>query len=239
MSGSAIRFSVGHRVHAGRVIFRVKTKQGGHSLQLLRLHRGYTMQEASRDVPKAFQGNVRAVRRIDSNISWLGGASTKPDRPGKFSVKLHAGRVIAVDQQGQAVTLLRVFGTAANRPGVAASSGVTALSYGFGTSKPALPRQGWTRVRNQSDQPHFVVFQRVKDTTTGRMVRRSIKSGMQGKPPWVLKVSTSTGTISPNRTEVFHHNLPAGKYLLACFWPDDDTGMPHFFMGMWKLVRLS
>jgi hypothetical protein len=33
-------------------------------------------------------------------------------------------------------------------------------------------------------------------------------------------------------------DVPAGKYLLACFWPDDDTGMPHFFMGMWKLVRV-
>jgi len=26
---------------------------------------------------------------------------------------------------------------------------------------------------------------------------------------------------------------------VACFWPDYFTGMPHAFMGMWKLVTLS
>ena len=32
---------------------------------------------------------------------------------------------------------------------------------------------------------------------------------------------------------------PRGKYLVACFWPDYITGMPHFFMGMWKLINLT
>jgi hypothetical protein len=35
------------------------------------------------------------------------------------------------------------------------------------------------------------------------------------------------------------YDLPAGEYLLACFWPDRFTGMPHFFMGMWKLINLA
>jgi hypothetical protein len=25
---------------------------------------------------------------------------------------------------------------------------------------------------------------------------------------------------------------------VMCFWPDDETGMPHAFMGMWKLISL-
>ena len=33
--------------------------------------------------------------------------------------------------------------------------------------------------------------------------------------------------------------LPPGKYLVACFWPDYFTGMPHVAMGMWKLVTIS
>jgi hypothetical protein len=24
-----------------------------------------------------------------------------------------------------------------------------------------------------------------------------------------------------------------------CFWSDDETGMPHFALGMWKLVNFS
>jgi hypothetical protein len=32
--------------------------------------------------------------------------------------------------------------------------------------------------------------------------------------------------------------MPAGRYVVACYWPDDDTGMPHAFMGMFKLITL-
>ena len=240
VSNSAIHLSVGHRMHAGRVIFRVMTRQGRHTLQLVRLHRGYTLKEAMRDFSKAFQGDIQAIRRIDDKISFLGGASARPGKAGEFAVNLRAGRLLAFDQDSNAqLTRLRVVGTAPSRPTVPASSAVTTFSYGFGVSKPTLPKSGWTRVRNQSDQPHFIVFQRVKDTTTNRMVRRFVRSGGQGNPSWALKVNTSVGVISPNRLEVFHYDLPAGKYLMACFWPDDDTGMPHFFMGMWKLIRLQ
>jgi hypothetical protein len=72
--------------------------------------------------------------------------------------------------------------------------------------------------------------------STVRQVRRALRS--QQQPPWLLKANTSTGVLSPNRREVFHYNLPAGPYLLLCYWPDDDTGMPHYLMGMWKLVNL-
>ena len=89
---------------------------------------------------------------------------------------------------------------------------------------------------DRSDQPHVVIFQHVKDGTTARQVRRALRS--QQQPPWLLKANTSTGVLSPNRREVFHYNLPAGRYLLLCYWPDDDTGMPHYLMGMWKLVNL-
>lgn len=238
MSDSAIRLSVGHRLRAGRVIFRVTSRQGNHNLQLLRLHRGYSLRQAGQDFGAAFGGNLRAIHRIDNNITFLGGASVTPDKPGKFSVKLHAGRLIAIDQNSNAFTRLRVWGTAPSRPVVRARAGITAFSYGFGTTRAALPRSGWTRVNNRSDQPHFIVMQRVKMSTTGRQVRRFIRSGARGNPPWGLKVNRSTGVISPNRGQVWHLDVPAGKYLLACFWPDDDTGMPHFFMGMWKLVRV-
>jgi hypothetical protein len=240
MSRSAVHLSVGHRLHAGRVIFRVTARQGGHALQLARLHKGYTLKEAMRDFRKAFgKGDIQAIRRIDHKISFLGGASARPGHPGEFAVNLHRAHLLAFDQNGSGLTRLRVFGTPPTRPTVPASSGIATFSYGFGVSKPALPHAGWTRINNQSDQPHFVVFQRVKDGTTNRMVRRFIKSGGNGNPPWALKVNTSVSVISPNRLEVFHYDLPAGKYLLACFWPDDDTGMPHIFMGMWKLIRLQ
>jgi hypothetical protein len=220
------------------VIFKVMTRRGAHDLQLARLHRGYTLRDAARDFRKVSKGNIKAIRRVDTNISWLGGASARPGRPGEFAVNLHASRVFVTDQDSNALTRLRVFGSAPSRPTIPASSAITAFSYGFGTSKPILPKSGWTRRNNQSDQPHFVYFNRVKDGTTNHMVRRLIKHP-NTKPSWILKVNTTAEVISPQRLEVFHYDLPAGKYLIACFWPDDDTGMPHFFMGMFKLIRLQ
>ncbi|MGH3471022.1 MAG: hypothetical protein ACRDPG_03125 [Nocardioidaceae bacterium] len=237
--GRAIHLSVGESMRAGRVIFRVVTKHGNHELQLLRLHRGYSIQEASVDFGKAFQGNVPAVRRLDNNITFLGGASATPTRPGKFSVTLRKGRYVAVDQDSNALAMLRVFGTNAKRPTVPTNVGITVFTYGFALSRATLPRSGWAHVVDRSDQPHFIEFNRVKTSTTNQMVRKYFNSGGQTRPSFGLRISTGMGVLSPTRSEMFHYNLPPGKYLMACYWPDDETGMPHAFMGMWKLVRVS
>jgi hypothetical protein len=46
------------------------------------------------------------------------------------------------------------------------------------------------------------------------------------------------GVISSHYGQTLHYRLPAGRYLMMCFWPSKDTGMPHAMMGMWKLVQL-
>jgi hypothetical protein len=79
----------------------------------------------------------------------------------------------------------------------------------------------------------------VKQSTTNKDVRDYAASGSEKPPSWGLPEATGSAVISPGTTQVFHYSLPAGKYLVACFWPSKDTGMPHFAMGMWKLVELS
>lgn len=240
MTSTHISLSVGDHMRAGRVMFKVVSRDDrNHELQLLRLHRGYTAQQAQADFGKAFSGNVAAVRRLDANITFLGGAPAKVGKPGWFSVKLHANRYMVVDQQGSGATVLTVRGTAPARPPVPHDSRITALSYGFDPSLKTMPASGWTLVGNHSDQPHFVVMNRVKQGTTRKMVRDYFKSGSHKDPSWALHSSTSTAVVSPYRTETFHYDLPAGKYLLMCFWPDDDTGMPHVYMGMWHFVQLG
>jgi hypothetical protein len=240
MSKSAIRASVGHTVHSGRVQFHVVSTEGGHTLQVLRLHKGYTVKQAKTDVNKAFGGDLDAIRRVDHRITWMGGAPARVGHPGDFAVTLPRGNLLLIDQNHPTLFRLHAFGTPPDRPRIPTTSRITAFTYGFGTSPSTLPSSGWTRVGNVSDQPHFVVMQRVKDATTPRMVRKFLKKhGLQGQPPWGLKANTSTGVISPHRTQALSYDLPAGKYLLACFWPDDETGMPHILMGMWKLIRLS
>ena len=35
------------------------------------------------------------------------------------------------------------------------------------------------------------------------------------------------------------YRLPKGNYVLTCFWPDASMGgMPHAFMGMYRVVKV-
>jgi hypothetical protein len=237
VSGNAIRLS-DDSVRAGRLMFKVVAVGGSHTLQIARLHPGYELDQAGADIEKAFGGDVDAIKRVDEGISFRGGAPARPKEPGWFSVTLKAGRYVLFDQDGNAVNFLDVHGTVAPRRHVHSDGRVTTFTYGFGNRPTRLPASGWLTMRNQSDQPHFVSMLRVKPGTTARDVRRYIASGAQDNPSWALKANTDSGVISPGSKEVLKVDLPAGRYVLACFWPDSKTGMPHFMMGMWKLVTL-
>jgi hypothetical protein len=246
MSDSAITFSGGGSstangvttLHAGRYHFHVVTHAGDHILQLLRFKNGYTAQQAIGDFTKAFQGNVDAVRRIDNGVVFRGGADAKPQHPADMVVVLKPGQFTAIDQNGDAVAQLAVVGHPVS-PGLGEHSGkYTAFTYGWGVSKH-LPAAGTVKVTNQADQPHFLVIQRVKDSTTNAMVRKSLAKGGNGQPSWLLKATADSGVISPGTSQLMSYDLPAGKYFIACFWPDYFTGMPHFLMGMWKLVTIG
>lgn len=221
----------------GRVTFEVHGLKGEHTLQILSLHKGYALGQAEQDFGAAFGGNVAAVRRIDAGVSFKGGVPGRPRRPGHVTMYLSAGTYYALDLDGNAITRFTVAGAAVTRRTVSTNSRVTMLTYGFDAAS-RLARRGEMRLTNTSDQPHFLVIQQVKPGTTATQVRSYFASGAQADPPWLLKASTSTGVLSPTKTEAFSYSLPAGRYVLACFWPDDETGMPHAAMGMWKLVTL-
>lgn len=238
VSGGRIVLSSGNTLHAGRITFRVVTGKGLHVLQILRLHRGYTLTQAFSDVNKAFSGDVAAIKRVDTRITWRGGAQARPNQPNWFTVTLGAGTFYFIDQNSNAVRKVTVVGEPRTRPGIVHQSKITAYSYGFESTPETIPATGTTYFFNQSDQPHFLVMQHVKAGTTARQVRHAFNSpGSQ--PNWVLKGSRQTGVVSPYFGEMLHYSLPRGEYLIVCFWPDDETGMPHAFMGMWKLIHLA
>jgi hypothetical protein len=240
MSSNAVTVGQGfHRLHAGSVIFKVVSARGDHELQIARLHRGYSLAQAGADINKAFGGDVAAVRRVDANVTFRGGAEAHPNRPGYVAVKLRAGDYVFTDQDSNAYVIMHVWGTAPARTLPARRGSVTTFTYGFGNTPVKLPAKGWVHVNNVSDQPHFVVFNHVKANTTRAMVGKYFAAGSEAPPSFGLRASTSTGIISPNVGQLVHYNLPPGKYVIACFWPDDDTGMPHAMMGMWKLVWLK
>ena len=236
ISNSAIRLS--HHIHAGRVEIKVRTGKGDHALQVAKLHKGYSLAQASQDLNKAFGGDTAAVKRIDAHITFRGGAEARPHKQGVMVVNLKADRYLFLDQNSNAHRFVNVTGNKRASTPPAHHGSITAFTYGFDTAG-TVPAKGWTRIVNQADQPHFVVFQHVKQSTTRAQVKKFFGSGAQGNPKFGLRANTSSGVITPGTSQLLHLHLPAGKYLIACFWPDSMTGMPHAFMGMWKLIELK
>jgi hypothetical protein len=237
MVNGHINIDGGNTLHAGRINFKVVTGQGTHVLQILRLHRGYTLQDLGPDFGRAFSGDTDAIRRLDEKVTWRGGAQAKPHKPGFFTVTLGRGHFFMLDQNGPGLTPFRVVGDPVQRPGVPHQSKITAFSYGFESEPETIPADGTLYFFNQSDQPHFLVMQHVKEGTTRKQVKHGLRTN--GRPSWVLPGGNSAGVVSPYFGQTLQYDLPPGKYVIMCFWPAIDTGMPHAFMGMFKFIHLA
>jgi hypothetical protein len=237
MTHSTLTLST-HSVHAGQIMFKATTGSKSHILQILRLHQGYSSHDFEADIPLAFQGHLGAITRVDDNVSWLSGATARPGKPGWMEEKLKAGHYFALDQEGNGFSKFTVTGNVVKRAPVTTHGAISTFSYGFLTAPRTLPASGWVKTKNRADQPHFIDLHRVKAGTTRRQVTKFINSGGHGNPPWARKGSSDLGVISPGRTGAWRLDLPPGRYLLTCFWPDRFSGMPHFLMGMYDLVNL-
>jgi hypothetical protein len=240
LSGKTVTLSTGNSLHAGRYIFKVVNNGEDDALQLLTLASGFTPAQANRDVGAAFGGNLPAIRTIDTKIHWFGGVDSSPGRPGYFAETLYAGTYYFTEQNGSAKTAVHVFGTPPGGQGWVDQTSTLVANQANRWAVPAsIPRAGWTLFRNAAAEPHFIVFQQVKPETTYRQVLAALKSNSQAPPPWALSGSYNTSVVSPNTQMLFHYSLPAGKYVMLCFWPDDETGMPHALMGMYKFITLK
>jgi hypothetical protein len=45
--------------------------------------------------------------------------------------------------------------------------------------------------------------------------------------------------MSPGRIQLLRFDPQGGRYALLCFVPDDQSGIPHAFLGMHEIIRLS
>ncbi|MDT5018410.1 MAG: hypothetical protein QOD39_4570 [Mycobacterium sp.] len=231
-------------VAAGFATFRISTEHREHSIQMLKLRGDYTLRQARSDLDRAFQGKLRAIKRVDTKILWLGGATATPEHDGLFAETLYSGTYILLDVEGAGLTRLHVTDASVGAGAHAVEATVTATTGAkrdnvFRTDPASLPRKGWMLFRNRAAEPHFMLLQQVARSTTRKDIRNFIDSGAQGDPKWIRDGFTQTGTISPDTQIYVHLHLPAGRYLLTCFWPSISEGMPHFFMGMYKLVDLK
>ncbi|HEX5016708.1 MAG TPA: hypothetical protein VFX15_03885 [Actinomycetes bacterium] len=174
-------------------------------------------------------GSADAMKKFDKITTLYSGAG----RDGRWQVKLHKGKYYALDSNTNNVTSFRVKGERRSAHMKRGDSEITTTKDNmFRTSGPI---QGpWVRFTNNSREVHFAEADHVKESTTNKDVRKALQSNKQ--PKWILRGGFFLEIESPGISTVHKVDVPGDKVLLICFMPSEEQdGVPHAFMGMWKL----
>lgn len=224
----------------GRVHLSVK---GAGIVEIAMFKRGYDAADFVADTNKfGAKNDVKALKRALANTQILGGVSGG----GSGTIVLpKAGSYtpISLGQRGVVVGKpFMVRGPARSSSAPRTDGTIVAkagLAWGGSTS---LPAKGSFLFKNKRSAgiPHFVVLQQVAEGTTTDQVLEFLQSGDEGQPPWGLPAGMETGSLSAGRSMTVDYDLPAGQYVVMCFFPDPEMGgMPHALMGMLEMIHLT
>ena len=242
LTKKTIRLKGADNIRPGRVKLSVRGKS---VVELARFKRGYDLADFTRDVNKfGAKNDVKALKRALANTEIFGGftgggsgtivlpkaGSYTPFALGPRGVV--AGEPLVVRGAKRASKTPKVDGRIIAKPGPA---------WG-GASE--LPKKGRFLFKNRhsTGEPHFVILQQVAEGTTTDQVMQFLQTDDGSSPPpsWVLSGGMETGTLSPGRSLTADYDLPAGQYVVMCFFPDPEMGgMPHALMGMLKMIHLT
>lgn len=228
-------------IRPGKTLFSLTRNGSGGSVEVLRLKPGYSISQAGKDFGKLFSGNVPAIKRVDQNVVFYGGMPTPKTKgtANQFGVDIDkAGLYYVVNVDKNTLTTFRAKGSHQKRA-LPATHGYLNMKGKESFSVPKTdPHQGWMKTANNATEPHFIVLQQVKESTTLADIKAFFAAGGKGQPAFALPGSTDTLIVGPGHTMVWKYAVPKGKYATLCFWPSKTTGMPHAFMGMYSLLHL-
>jgi hypothetical protein len=227
---------------------------GGMDVVLARPTDGATIATVERHIAAQYGQNAAASTRwLDDHAQFFGGTGIQGEGTTDTDVELPGGTIYALDTNavftpGADPTaapkqVLHITGAPYRSQVPAVSSTITitmSSSDNFRVTSTHLGR-GQYLIRNVSDTLHFASFAAVKPGTTDADMTRVANQEQQGQPPtanpYLSKPGVNAEVVSPGRSEIFDSALlTPGTYDLECYIADDETGMPHFFMGMHKIV---
>jgi hypothetical protein len=235
-----------NKIRPGNTVFKVAPHgKGSSGKQVFRLKPGYTLNQAFTDLQKAFGGDVPSVKRVDRRIVFYGGNQMNPrgGDPTYWGIALnHPGTYYVLDIDRNSVTKFHVGGMWQRRSLPSKDGWVNAATKADGVSNTFHTGRhdassGWMKSTNNALEPHFFDLGHVKQRTTRQDVKNCFNGGACNFPARD-HASASAGVISPGKRMVWSYSLTPGKYLVDCFWPSRETGMPHAFMGMYRLFQL-
>lgn len=214
------------------------------SLQLVKRENGYAPRQAVKDMQVMFE-DMRALRRFERNTTLAGGVSSEPEAPGVLWVNLQRGTYWAIDTNDRTPTVAEI--TTVHVSGAAIPgdfprvTGVVRAVDGLEFRAPRqVPQRGRLAFQNLDDQVHMLGFSKLARGKTIADFRAWVEGGASGRPPVNFEVGANAGVIDPQQDAVFRYELPRGRYVMYCFWPDPSMGgMPHVMMGMYRGIRVG
>ena len=137
--------------------------------------------------------------------------------------------------------MIRPFVVAGAAPAVAAAEPqadvtVTLSDYTFTLSQPLTAGTHTIRVENAGPQLHEITLERLDDGKSITDWMAWAQGGMKGPPP----AKSAGGVIGPDKGghAFFTTELKPGKYLLACYVPDEKDQKPHVAHGMVQEIEI-
>lgn len=214
------------------------------SFQIAQAAEGYTLEQAVADLNNTFEkGDVKALKRFEKNVTLFGGAPSAPDAPGVLWADLASGSYLALDTRVNRVSGFFSFTVAGAETGASmpASPKVKAIKSTTWAKKPgSIPRKGTLTFKNTALQNHLLVLEKLKPGKTMKDFVAWVEADFEGRPPLQPGAGLDSGVLSPGRSIAFDYQLPAGNYVMMCFWPDATMrGMPHVAVGMYRAIRLG
>ena len=193
-------------------------------------------------------GDLLAILDI---VTSYGGPMTNPGGQGTVIAWLDPGTYAVVcvipDEQGVPhvahgmMSMLEVTEGAGAAPDPVADVSITLVEMtfeGLPAEVPAGP-QVWG-VTNGGTQLHeMAIFQMAPGVPAAAVINamtappaspEAAPAGEDGPPPFVA--GTGAAPMSPGATNYVELDAQPGEYLVVCFVPDAETGMPHAMMGM-------
>ncbi|WP_375479215.1 hypothetical protein [uncultured Jatrophihabitans sp.] len=190
-------------------------------------------------------GEVNAGHTADllRHFSLVGGASPHD----RFYVSLEKGTYYAVDSNNASPTVgqiltITVSGKKQDATFPTASRIVASGEHNWSKNPKTIPAKGVLRFSNEAHDAHFVSLAKLKKGKTLADVKKAFAGSEDPNKVFVSKgkhIALNLGVVSPGRGERGSYTLSRGTYLLACFWPDRKTGMPHALMGMIRLLKVT
>ena len=254
-SGGFHLSSATHR--AGTVPFHFVSKapldssgNGGTDVAILQLRNGGTKAQLIANI-RAQQGKGAAAstRWLVQHTTLYGGAGISGLGTADARINLVKGDYLVADinsifsgAKTPQLTTLHITGTVATLPPPRVTATIsTTTAERFQVSSASF-KAGTVLVRNVSNSIHFVAFQPVKAGTTDALMTKVADAELHGtKPPSNPYDSTreavESDVLSPGQQQYFASPiLKPGTYDMECYIADDMSGLPHFFMGMHKVI---